>query len=198
VVEGFRRGSRAIMDSYQVLYDGDEPAEWRRVGQMEFHEAPQHDHWHFLDFARYDLVDADGNRVARSGKQSWCLVPTDPIDLTVEGAVWLPGETGLQTACGGPEAMWLRQILPAGWGDTYSQFQTQAINITDVPNGTYWVRIEVNPDRNLYEVTDDNNVSLRRVILGGRPGARTVRVPPVGVIDTDGGGGDVIEGPGVG
>jgi hypothetical protein len=186
VIEGFRRNNRPLMDSYQVLYDGDEPAEWREVGTMEYHEAPQHDHWHFLDFAAYDLVDADGKRVARSGKQSWCVVPTDPIDLTVEGAEWLPGETGLASACGGPEAMWIRQILPVGWGDTYSQFQTQAINITEVPNGTYWVRIIVNPDGNIHEVTDDNNVSLRRVILGGEPGARTVRVPPIGVIDTDG------------
>ena len=96
--------------------------------------------------------------------------------------------------------MWIRQILPAGWGDTYSQFQTQALDITEVPNGTYWVRIVVNPDGNIYEVTDDNNVSLRRVILGGEPGARTVRVPPVGVIDTDGvrNGGDGAEPPAVG
>ena len=40
VIEGFRRTTRPLMDSYQVLYDGDDPAEWREVGTMEYHEAP--------------------------------------------------------------------------------------------------------------------------------------------------------------
>jgi hypothetical protein len=79
--------------------------------------------------------------------------------------------------------------LPAGWGDTYGQFLAgQAFDITDLPNGTYYVKVVANPDGRLIERRSDNNVSFRRVILRGTAGARTVTVPPYRGIDTEGGG----------
>jgi hypothetical protein len=35
----------------------------------------------------------------------------------------------------------------------------------------------------LFESNTKNNVSLRKVVLGGTPHHRTVKVPPVGLID---------------
>jgi hypothetical protein len=46
-----------------------------------------------------------------------------------------------------------------------------------VPNGTYYIEIIANPEKVLRESNMANDISLRRVILGGRPGHRTVRVP---------------------
>ena len=61
----------------------------------------------------------------------------------------------------------------------------QALDISTVPNGTYRIQIQADPDRKLQEATRDNNVSYRTVILGGEPGARTVEVPPVDGVDTE-------------
>jgi hypothetical protein len=51
--------------------------------------------------ARYRLLKANKEEAVRSGKEAFCLAPTDSIDLTVRGANWKPGSTGLATACGG-------------------------------------------------------------------------------------------------
>lgn len=77
--------------------------------------------------------------------------------------------------------------MPVGWGDTY--FQTvagQSFDITKVPNGTYYIEVVANPLKVLHESDTGNDVSLRQVILGGKPGRRTVRVPAVNGIDPDG------------
>jgi hypothetical protein len=185
VVEGYRRGSAEVMDAYQMFYRDGKEVGSTKTGTMEYHEAPEHDHWHFLDFASYELVTPKGKLVTTSGKQSWCLVPTNAVDLSVPGAVWRPEATGLDSACGERSALWLREVLPVGWGDTYSQHQTQAFDLTGVRNGTYQIKITVNPNGNLHERTTSNNVSYRTVILGGTPGARTVKVPPYEGVDTE-------------
>ena len=65
-------------------------------------------------------------------------------------------------------------MMPVGWGDTYFQsIAGQSFNITKVPNGTYYIEITANPLRVLHETTTRNDVSLRKVILGGTPGHRT-------------------------
>jgi hypothetical protein len=185
VVEGFRRPGKNVMDAYQFFYEDGKQVGHAKTGTMKYHAAPGHNHWHFLDFAQYELVTLKGELVTTSGKQSWCLVPTDPVDMLAKNAVWRPESVGLDSACGGKEAQWLRETLPVGWGDTYSQYQTEAFDLTGVPNGTYKIRITVNPDGNLYEVTDANNVSHRKVRIGGKPGARTVKVNKLDGVDTE-------------
>jgi hypothetical protein len=186
VVEGFRSDDDpSVMDAYQIFYRNGAPVGTALTGTMEYHDAPEHNHWHFLDFANYTLVDDADNVMSTTGKQSWCLAPTDPIDLRVKNAVFDPGVIGLSSSCGGPEALWIREVLPVGWGDTYTQFQTWAIDVTDVPNGTYRIKVEVNPNGNLFETRMDNNISYRTVTLGGTPGARTVTVAPYGLVDSE-------------
>ena len=185
VVEGYRRPSGEVMDAYQFFYKNGEQVGSTKTGTMAYHDAPEHDHWHFQDFAKYELVTPDGKLVTTSGKQSWCLAPTDPVDLSVKGAVWRPEATGLDSTCGDRSALWLREVMPAGWGDTYGQSQTLAFDLTGVRNGTYQIKVTVNPNGALHETTRANNVSLRTVVLGGKPGARTVTVPPYQGVDTE-------------
>jgi hypothetical protein len=187
VVEGYRVAGTDTMASHQIFYDGAQAIGSQEIPPMVFHRAQGHYHWHFLDFTRYELTEASSQRtvVATSGKQSWCIAPTDAIDLTLPTAVWRPMETGLLSACGKEEAQWLRQVLPVGWGDTYWQLAAgQTMDITDVPNGRYYVKVTANPEGSLREASMTNNVSYRLVILGGRPGARTVQVPPYQGINT--------------
>ncbi len=183
VIDGFRRRDAEIMDAYQYFFDTDGvQTGYEQVGTMEFHHA-NHNHWHFEDFARYDLLDADKNYVARSRKQSFCLANTDPVDYTVPGADWQPEYTDLATACGDEGALSIREVLSAGSGDTYAQYRAgQAFRIGDLANGIYYIRVEGNPERNLTESDTTNNVSDRRIRIGGRGDARWVKVAPLGDI----------------
>lgn len=176
VVEGFRRRGQDLMDAYQYLYENGKVAAKLDAGTLEFDSRDGHDHWHFTDFARYRLLDEHKATVVRSRKEAFCLAPTDAIDLTVPNAQWNPGSTGLHSACGGPSAIWIREILDVGWGDTYHQsVPGQSFNISDLPNGIYYVEVTANPHHNLREVTGTNNIAYTRIRIGGSPGARTVR-----------------------
>ncbi|MGH3357178.1 MAG: lysyl oxidase family protein [Nocardioidaceae bacterium] len=185
VVDGFRRKNEALMDAYQYFFnaDGDQVG-YDEVGSMEWDPRPNHHHWHFRDFARYRLVDADKEGVVRSKKEAFCLANTDAVDYTVDGANWQPGNTDLHTACGEKNSLGLREVLDSGSGDTYAQFRPgQSFVLKGIPNGTYYIEVRANPVQNLVESDTSNNTAYRKVILKGKPGARTVTVPPVGLVD---------------
>jgi hypothetical protein len=186
VVEGFRPPDADEMDAYQYFYAGGEPVGRASIGTMEYHAGGGHDHWHFEQFTQYSLLDASQSQIVVSEKQSWCLANTDPIDLNVPNAKWDAYGGGLYTACGGPGALWVREVLDVGWGDTYSQWVAgQAFDITDLPNGTYYVEVAVNPLGAMFETSTENNVELREIQLTGKPGHRKVTVPPWHGIDTE-------------
>jgi hypothetical protein len=181
VVEGYRRRGGEVMDAVQSFVDraGNVTAT-APAGKMAFHAAPGHNHWHFLQFVSYRIVRPGGREVVRARKQSFCLASTDAVDLTLPGAELRPDVIGLgSSACGDRLSIWIRQTLPAGWGDTYdASLPGQRFKITGVPNGRYLLEMRVNPLGQLPETTSANNVARRRVVLGGRPGRRTVRVAP--------------------
>jgi hypothetical protein len=175
VIEGFRAGDAPFMTATQFVYEDGSPQSSAVIGRFEFDTRPGHDHWHVEDIAQYDLLDASGSRVVLSDKQSFCLAPTDPVDLTRPGANWQPDRSGLWSACAGPESIWLREVLPAGWGDTYIQTVAgQSFDITTLPNGRYQLRITANPFHRILETSFDNNSSLLPIEIGGTPGARTI------------------------
>ena len=86
VVDGFRRADEDVMDAVQYYYDengnelGHDPA-----GSMEWDARHGHTHWHFRDFARYRLLDANKDHVVRSRKEAFCLANTDAVDYTPAG-----------------------------------------------------------------------------------------------------------------
>ena len=186
VVEGFRRPAEDVMDAYQYFYSGGEIVGRAPVGTMEYDRRDGHFHWHFQQFARYSLLNADQNEIALSKKESFCLAATDAIDLLLEGVQWRVENSDLSTACGAEDSLWVREILPLGWADTYTQsLPGQSFNITDLPNGKYYVAVEANTDGLLYEQDLGNNVELREIYLKGKGLDRRVEVPPWNGIDTD-------------
>jgi hypothetical protein len=183
VVEGFRRSDEAVMDAYQYFYRDGKPVGRAPAGTFEYDERDGHLHWHVLQFVRYNMLTSDQSEVVRSKKEAFCLVPTDAVDLSLDNAARTESSGNLNTSCGGPGAMWIRETIPLGWGDTYYQgIPGQAFDITDLPNGTYFVEVAANPEGLLYEQDTTNNVELRKVILRGTAGDRRVKVPdPYGI-----------------
>ncbi|MFE7839269.1 lysyl oxidase family protein [Streptomyces sp. NPDC057474] len=185
VVDGFRKPGADLMDAYQYFYDADgKQVGYTPTGTMEWDPRIGHEHWHFTDFASYRLLSEDQTKEVRSGKEAFCLANTDAIDYTVKNANWHPENTDLSTACGSQDAISVREVLDVGSGDTYTQYRPgQSFDISDLPNGTYYIQVIANPENRLQETNHKNNIALRKVILGGDPGARTVQVPPHDLIN---------------
>ncbi|MEU2288674.1 lysyl oxidase family protein [Streptomyces sp. NPDC013178] len=185
VVDGFRSPGQDLMDAYQYFYDANgKQVGYTPTGTMEWDPRVGHEHWHFTDFASYRLLSEDKTKSVRSGKEAFCLANTDAVDYTVKNANWHPYNTDLSTACGEQNSISVREVLDVGSGDTYTQYRPgQSFDITDLPNGTYYVEVLANPAKRLKETNLNNNTSLRKVVLGGTPGARTVSVPPYDLIN---------------
>jgi hypothetical protein len=187
-VEGFRANGSPVMKAYQYFWRNGHVVGRARAGTMGFDSQAGHNHWHFEQFARYQLLNAGKNLAVRSHKVGFCIAPSDPVNLLAPHAVWQPPAIGFGNfTCGQPTALWVQEMMPVGWGDTYTQFLPgQAFDITSVPNGTYYIEVIANPQHVLYESNTHNDVSLRKVILGGTPGHRTVKVPAWHGIDPEG------------
>ncbi len=186
-VEGFRSNGSPVMKAYQYFWRNGHVIGRARAGTMGFDSKPGHDHWHFEQFARYQLLDSAKNLAVRSHKVGFCIAPSDPVNLLAPHSVWQPPSIGFGGACGSPTALWVQEMMPVGWGDTYLQSVAgQAFDITSVPNGTYYIEIIANPQHVLQESNIRNDVSLRKVILGGTPGQRTAKVPAWHGIDPEG------------
>ena len=187
-VEGFRSDGSPVMKAYQYFLRNGHVVGRARAGTMGFDSKKGHNHWHFEQFARYQLLDSARTLAVRSHKVGFCIAPSDPVNLLAPHAVWQPPSIGFSDiTCGLPTALWVREMMPVGWGDTYFQdIAGQAFDITGVPNGTYFIEVTANPQHVLYESNTHNDVSMRKVILGGTPGHRTVKVPAWHGIDPEG------------
>jgi hypothetical protein len=101
--------------------------------------------------------------------------------------MWTPDQLGFLGACADQTAIWTRESLPSGWATrTCRRSPASRSTSPTLRNRTYYISIEANPLRALYEVRTGNDTSLRKVILGGTPGKRTVRVPAWHGIDPEG------------
>lgn len=183
VVDGFRT-QPGLMDAYQYFFDTNgNQVGYVPAGTMEWDARPSHNHWHFSDFAKYELLDADGKFVERSEKEAFCLANTDAVDYLLPDANWHPDGSDLSTACGDYNARSVRESLQVGSGDTYSQSRAgQSFNLKGLPNGTYYVAVTANPDGTLTESDTTNNTALRKITIGGKLGARTVQMEQVGLV----------------
>lgn len=125
-----------------------------------FTYSPCHAHYHFDDYARYELRDPmSGELVAEGHKQAFCLVDW-------ESWAWPElSEEDRQYTC-------FNQGLKVGWSDTYEeQLDCQWIDVTGLEPGDYTLRMEVNlppegkANATLVERRYDNNVLELPVVV---------------------------------
>jgi hypothetical protein len=187
-IAGFRPPGSTVMKAYQYFRtSAGALAGYAPVGILDYDSESGHHHWHYHDLAVYQLVSADRKTVLVSQKTGFCLANSDVIDYTMPGAQWQPGTPSLSTACGSarPDARSVAMSLGVGSGDTYLQtIAGQSFNVTDIPDGTYYIEIAVNPLGLLYLASGDAGPSFRQISIGGKPGARTLTVQPVGLINS--------------
>jgi hypothetical protein len=113
---------------------------------------PCHGHFHFDGYADYDLIDVGtGAPLPIGTKNGFCVLDLETWDpeLAVNG-------------CNTYDCN--NQGIGVGCSDVYeSALQCQWIDITNVANGQYDLRVTVNPTRRIPELDYDNNVASVRL-----------------------------------
>ncbi len=133
----------------------------RLAGKFIFH--PQHDHIHVEGWSQFHLREvlpdsSVGAIVASGAKTSFCI-----LDLTIHDSS-LPNynPNGEFHSCSSTI-----QGLSVGWADIYSKdLPGQNIDITDVPDGVYWLEAVVDPDTTIMEARETNNASRVLIVIG--------------------------------
>lgn len=153
-------------------------AERQEVGTFSWH--PEHGHFHFEDFAEYELrrLRRDGapdmrkkGLVATSGKISYCIIDYEADDAS-ERPLLYSQPYPLYYSC--LVGIGMQGISP-GWKDIYGE-QTlgQQIPLGDIPDGTYALIVKFDPANRLLETDETDNVAMAQIRLEGDGGALQV------------------------
>ena len=145
---------------FQRIYST--PNSYRDVlaGSFDWHDV--HRHIHFNDYAIYTLqsISANGSSARTAAKTTFCIVDTTPINTKIKGSPKRP----FYTTCGlGMQGM------SVGWGDQYGYYlDGQSLDITNLANGDYNLKIEVDPKNRITESNETDNTStvVIRIIDG--------------------------------
>ena len=129
------------------LYVGD-PNDHIAANDGLFEFADCHGHFHFKEYAKYELVDPRTGHVWRAAKRGFCMLDTDPVP-TSEGNE--QPRSAQFKSCGGVGFAG-HQGISHGWADTYRFFLGGQYFVLDggdgqapVPAGDYIIRVTVNP-----------------------------------------------------
>jgi hypothetical protein len=155
----------------------------RGVGEMQYVRNPDHNHWHFLDFARYELRPAGGFGPTRRGdrKTGFCLGDR----YRAHGARSLPGfqpfpAQGDTCGLGKTGLVGLFAGISTGYGDEYAaQLEGQYIDITGIVPGRWNLVHTENANHRLLESDYTNNSSSLLVTIdwpGGMHRMPSVRI----------------------
>lgn len=131
-------------------------------GNTDFTCSPAagHNHPHYANYARYELLDANGTTVVTGHKQGHCL---------------------RDTTCGTPTYTCEFQGLTQDCADDYGpNLGCQYLDVTDVPDGTYHLRVTIDPFGLIPEIFEGDNVVQQPVIIdrGGPTPTPTLTATP--------------------
>jgi hypothetical protein len=129
------------------IYIGD-PAVHFAANDGLFEFASCHQHFHFRNYARYELIDPATGKVWKAAKRGFCMLDTDPNPAWMTGD---PPREGQYHNCGDYTHAG-NQGITHGWSDTYRFTLGGQYFVLDggdnqppVPPGTYVIRITANP-----------------------------------------------------
>jgi hypothetical protein len=158
-----------ISQGYQALYTMPSPGVWKFdhtvpiVGPMIW-TPPTDYNFPLAKFWLYNAAAGGGvgSLVASSPKVDFCMTP----DVVVGGVPNTPTFNPYYVAnCGNPEGT---LGLNVGWGDKYDATDGgEGIDITSLPNGTYWLRGEVDPYHYFQESSTSNNITDTKLQIEG-------------------------------
>jgi hypothetical protein len=154
---GVKGETQSVM---QRIYRSDDSFYDREAGFFEYH--PTHHHTHLQDWARYRLReilpnDQVGEVVAQGDKTSFCLLDSRAYDKNLPGAPSFPVYKNCDQGIQG---------ISVGYEDLYGKdLPDQWIDITDVPDGEYWLESKADAGNVILEKDETNNVARVKVTI---------------------------------
>jgi hypothetical protein len=138
----FAVGVANIGDADLLIGD---PNEAVNAGLFEFAEC--HHHYHFRNYAKYELVDPTTNTAWRAAKRGFCMIDVEKNPKELGGA----DRARIFDSCGAIGVPGF-QGISHGWTDTYGTYLPGQYFVLDggdgqapVPPGDYVLRITANP-----------------------------------------------------
>jgi len=185
IVTGHRpdTSTRYMTVDQVVVGAGNPPRVVRGIGRMQYAISPDHHHWHYLQFDRYQLASFELRRAGHAGvlvqdqKTGFCLgdryrVTTRALPAASPEAVY----TG-RCALSQPGRLRLRSGISVGYGDDYSAYlEGQDLSLDGLPDGRYVLVHRVNANRRLQELSYANNASSALLDLRWHDGKPYVQV----------------------
>lgn len=141
---GTRTGNAGTADLIVGKPDADNPLwKWDQCSE----------NYQLEGYARYDLLaEPSGEEVLRGAKNGFCMRDSEGYDL--------PAEACQQYDCE-------NQGITLGCSDNYvAGLACQWVDITDIDNGTYRIRVEINADRHMEELDYTNNTGFIDIRIG--------------------------------
>jgi Lysyl oxidase len=168
-IRGTGDGSQ-VMAASQLSEDGSQVLN-PNVGTLRYVSTLTHQHWHYMDFMRYELLGVDHPSVLRDQKQGFCL--GDAPFVTGWCARDAPALTTTDLG-----------LRPGGHEIYTGNVEGQEILIDPAaaPAGRYVLTARIGPTGVLRETRTDNNVSSTVIQLTWPPGAPPTR--PIRSIDS--------------
>jgi hypothetical protein len=168
--------------------DGAPPRVVTDIGRMQYTISPDHRHWHYLQFDRYQLQRAELHNVAgervrvRDRKTGFCLGDRYRTRQRLEAAP--PPRPVFTGRCGldRPDLLQMLEGISVGYGDDYSAFlEGQDLPLDGLPAGRYVLVHRVNVNHGLVERSYSNNAASVLLDLqwsGGQPLLRLLATCP--------------------
>lgn len=141
-----------------------------QVGGFAWHA--EHNHFHFQEFATYELrrLDADGHvdpspeaLLQTAPKVSFCLMDTEATRSDAPPPFYV-------------QCLGVSQGISPGWQDVYSNvLPGQGLSVEGLPDGRYGLVVRLDPNNRLYETNEtDNETAVIVEIFDGGTQARIV------------------------
>jgi hypothetical protein len=120
------------------------------ANNRQFEFSACHGHYHYSGYANYELLSSSGTAVVTGRKQAFCL--EDSIRNS-------PGAAASRYTC-------TNQGISAGWADDYyPTLDCQWLDVTNVPSGSYQLRVTINPLGTLPDANTSNNVAVVPIVI---------------------------------
>ena len=174
------KGSRGRVAHQAIYHDANSDGEFGRaidsgtteapVGCMIFHEI--HDHYHFEDFARYELYRLGSGKLAEvSKKVSFCVVDSHKYEPTLPGS---PGNPYYRFEDCEDSAG--THGISVGWSDKYGAGTPgQEFDVTSLRKGSFCLVTRADPKDRLAEIAtggEDNNIKSAAIRFNPKQASR--------------------------
>jgi hypothetical protein len=178
IVSGRRERTADTMTADQLIESSGAPtAVVEGVGRLRYVRSLDHEHWHLLDFERYELRRVGGTGRVTDRKTGFCLgdryrtrgraLPAEPPAPRYTSRCGL-GATG---------RLHLVEGISVGYGDDYpANLEGQSLPLSGLAAGRFLLVHRVNVGRRLHETDYGNDASSLLLRLRWRAGMPHVRV----------------------